>query len=484
MSKFTSEFKVGLFVVLITTLIGGAYLWSFDGVRKDEPSFTLRLAVDSADGVYVGTSVRIAGVEVGSVENVELESGKAVLVIRVRDQYELSEDTMGELKATGLLGDYIVRLYPGVDETPLQDGAFIATRSQPGDIDTITRNIERVSDDVAAITAVLREVVEDRKNTENLEATLANMAELTGELTQMVSQNRRDVDAIVDSVRRLTESLEVYSAEIAGDVDEEMEQLKDLTADLDGAAEDIASIVSKIDSGEGTLGALVNDSQTIDTLNETIEDVQFAVKSFTGLRPEVYYTGRFYYGSQPRDTDTFFYGNPLSGAFSNTVGVKLRAHEDFWYFFEVVSYPQGTVSRREVLHEELGTVETRWIREGNFRFTFMMEKRWGPASLRLGIREDGGGVGLSLYAWQDRFRFEVDVFDFEFGSYPAVQDSGIPNIRALARIEPFRNLYFEAGMEQIALGAKYGYATGFMGLGFHFTDDDVKWVLSGLPLNF
>jgi len=45
-------------------------------------------------------------------------------------------------------------------------------------------------------------------------------------------------------------------------------------------------------------------------------------------------------------------------------------------------------------------------------------------------------------------------------------------------------VYVEAGMEQIILGAKYGYATGFVGAGFSFNDDDIKLLFATLPLNF
>ncbi len=485
MRGITTELKVGLFVLGAIALIAGAYVWSYDGVRKDEKSYTLLLDVADSGGVYPGTEVRIAGVEVGSVESIALgPRAGARLTLRVRDRYQLPVDSMGELKATGLLGDYVVRLVPGSEDELLDDGDLIATRSQPGDIDEITRNLEKVSDDVAAITAVLREVVENQDNTRHLEATLANMDGLTDELRLLATQNRGDINAIVDSVRRLSSSLEGYTADIAGDIDEEMDLLKDLTTDLDDAVGGMNSIVDKIDAGEGTLGALVNDSTTIDNLNETIEEVQFAVNSFTRLRPEVYYHGRFFFGSQPDNTDIFFAGNPVAGSFSNTVGIRLRAHEDFWYIFEINDYPNGKVNRRQTYHEELGTVETRWIQEGVYRFTFQLSKRWGPMSFRLGIKESGGGIGATFWAWRDRLQVQVDAFDFFYGSYPSVGDSGIPNLRALVRVEPVRNVYFEGGMEQIVLGAKYGYATGFIGLGFHFTDDDIKWVLNGLPLSF
>jgi phospholipid/cholesterol/gamma-HCH transport system substrate-binding protein len=484
MKSWTSEFKVGIFVIFALVLMGGSYIWSYDGVREDEVSFTARMIVPSADGLYPGSQVRLAGVQIGAIEEVNLVGGEAELVLRIRDAYALPQDSEAELGAQGLLGDYFVRVYPGSDDELLPEGGLLVTRRDPGDIDTITRNLELISEDISAITTVLREVVEDRNNREHVEATLANVDALSGELRLIAEQNRGEINAIVDSVRRLTESLEGYTDDIAADVDDEMDRLKDLTDNLNDAATDLTSITGKIDRGEGTIGALINERETVDALNQTLDDVGNVVRSFSGLRPEVYYNGRFYMGTQPRDTDTFYYGNPLAWSAANTVGVRFRAHEDFWYVFEINDHPQGVISQREVLRESTGTVESRWTRDAKFRFTFQMEKRWGNFSFRLGIKENGGGIGVTAYTLKDRLRFELDVFDFFFGSYPALQSAGIPNTRLQVRYQPVKNLYIDAGAEQIILGARHGFFTGYVGLGFTFTDDDIRWILQGLPLSF
>lgn len=481
MHSLTTEFKVGLFVVVAIAIVVGSYVWSFDGVRADEASYTVEMTVGSADGLNLGADVRIAGVDVGSVERVDIEGGRALLTLRIRDAYKLPADSEGALKASGLLGDYFVRLYPGISDEVMPPGGRLRTMADPGDIDEITRNFETISKDLAAITGILREMAEDRNNRDHIESTLANVDALSLELKMMAMQNRGDIDAIVDSVRRLTEALEGYTADIAGDVDEEMDKLMDLTDDLDVSAENMASITGKIDRGEGTIGALVNDDETIALVNETVENVNDAVGSFFGLRPEFYYLGRFYMGSQPADTNLFPTGNELAWSSASTIGFRLRAREDFWYTFEIVDHPQDKVSEREIYREETGSFDRRFVRENGVKFSFQVEKRWGPASFRLGVKEDGGGLGVSFYALRDRLTFHADVFNFSLGAYPAISELGIPNTRAWVRFEPTRNLYIEGGFEQIILGAKHGFATGFLGVGFYFRDDNIRSLLPIIP---
>lgn len=484
MSKWTTEFKVGLFVLVAMVLVVLGWAWSVDGVRPDEQSYRLYMNVGTSDGLWEGSQVRLAGVEIGSVDAISIEGGHAELTLKIRSAYQLATDSDAELKASGLLGDLFVRVYPGTADAMLADGDRIRTRSEPADIDKITKNLERISDDIAAVTKVLRQVAENDANRQHVESTLANADQLTELLREIAAGNKQDIAAIVQSVRRLSEALEGHVDDIGTNVNEEVDKLQELTDQLNVAASDMTSITGKIDRGEGTIGALVNDDQTIDALNDTIHEVKRAVKSFTGIRPEVYYTGRFYMGTEPKDTETFYYGNPLAWSGSNTIGLRLRTHEDFWYTFEINDYPQGVINQKEVLRENTGVVTTKWVREAKYRFTFQMEKRWGPVSVRLGVKEGGGGVGATFYALRDRLQTQVDVFDFFFGSYPALESRGIPNVRVGVRGEPWKNMYVEAGAEQIILGAKYGFFTGYVGLGFRFTDDDIKWLLGSLPLNF
>lgn len=56
-------------------------------------------------------------------------------------------------------------------------------------------------------------------------------------------------------------------------VDKAMEQMASLSAKLD-------SIASKIDAGEGSAGALVNDKKYIESINTTLQELQDLIKDF------------------------------------------------------------------------------------------------------------------------------------------------------------------------------------------------------------
>ncbi|MCB9668068.1 MAG: MCE family protein [Alphaproteobacteria bacterium] len=487
----TNELKVGCLTLSVFALLLVGGLSTLDGLWPGEPFYTVDLVAPNANGLYKGTKVKLAGVEIGAVETIAVEGNRARMKLKLREPYKLPTDSRGELKASGLLGEYFIQVDLGDEPSIIPDGGVLEFGEEPGDIDKVIKQFEGISEDVKAITKELRELAENDDNTKHIEATLANVDALSYELRLLAEQNRRDIDAIVDSVKNLTKTLEDFSVEAASDIDVEMDKLHDATDKLDSALGDVQSITGKIDDGQGTIGALINDDTTIDALNETIENANAVIESFSGLRARVYYTGRLYFGSQPNDP-AFFYGNPLAPNLqgglgysgSNTIGIQLLPQEDFWWIFEINDYPQGRLTSTQHYFPDQGYAYTEWTREANYRFTFQMEKRWYDFSFRLGVKENGGGLGMTYYTANDRLMLSGDLFDFTFGSYPAIESSGLPNLRLAARWQPNPNLYLETGAEQVLLGAKYGYFTGYLGGGFRFDDDEIKLLLATLPLGF
>lgn len=505
--RISNEFRVGLFVLATSAVIVAAYFWTFDGLFRGPGTYGLELTAPRADGLSEGTAVKLAGVKVGSVGDISVEGGQASIELIIDDRYQLPIDSTAELKATGLLGDYFVMLELGDDEqATLGDGDQIRYGESPGDIDNITRQVENISEDVKAITGVIRALVEDRQNQDNVTSTLQNTEELTAELARISTENRRDIRAIVESIKRLTRSLEGVASDAGEDLDEEFDKIKDATDTLQQTLDNLESVTGKVDRGEGTVGALINERETVDALNETIENANEVIEGFSGLQADVFNWNRAYLGTQPSRSPG---GGPLSEEEArrlfppdgrnryhlisgHAIGVHLRSQEDFWYTFELIAHPIGniTVDEFQVAGEDLGgeaLFYREWRVRQTFRYSFLINKRWKDWAFRIGVRENSGGAGFTYFAADDRVQINGDIFDFTYGGYPAaVNDPGLlgVNTRVWVRYEPIEGMFLEAGTENILPGIRYGYATTFVGAGLHFTDNDIKLLLATLPVGF
>ncbi len=493
MAGWSNEFKVGL-LGIVATVLGGVLVTRIDDRPPgDRSGYTLYAYLDSAEGVYPATQVQVAGVSVGSVRKVVLEDDQALVTIDVTSGAQLPLDSVGELRLEGVLGDKVFRIVPGVSEDLMTDGDVLETRTVGPDVDDLTAKISKITEDVAAITTVLRTYVEDEGTKEALEATVENVRQLTEQIMELTSANRAQVDTIARNLSDTSQTLNEVVNRTADSIQAELAAIEEATRKLDSALASVESIAAKVDNGDGTLGRLVNDDETISEIDATITQLQEALGSatsaideingvvtdVTGLQMQVRYNAQLFLGSQPRQGD-FPEGNPIHGGMRHTLGIKIVPGNDFrYYLVEVVDHPLGVITAEDHAMPDLGTTYREYVRTSGLRFSFQVAHRWRNTAVRFGLKESSGGVGVDQYLWEDKLKLSADLYDSKFGSWPVLDNS--PNVSFGVRLEPIEHLWVQAGLENVYFSARYGYVTGYLGAGFHFYDDDLKWVLAALP---
>jgi phospholipid/cholesterol/gamma-HCH transport system substrate-binding protein len=82
---------------------------------------------DNADGINVGTDVRLAGIKVGTVvgQSLNAENYQAKIEMALDPKVGLAEDTSAKIASDGLLGARFVVLEPGGAEAKLANGSVI-----------------------------------------------------------------------------------------------------------------------------------------------------------------------------------------------------------------------------------------------------------------------------------------------------------------------------------------------------------------------
>lgn len=106
------------------------------------PGYALTGTFRSAEGVRVGTEVRLAGVKVGQVTRMDLDpaSFQALVEIRVEDRLRLPADSTLAVASEGLLGGVFLEVLPGGLPFDLEAGeAFQDTQSAVGLIQLLLR---------------------------------------------------------------------------------------------------------------------------------------------------------------------------------------------------------------------------------------------------------------------------------------------------------------------------------------------------------
>lgn len=122
-----SEIIVGAVVVAAAVGFFAYAAIGSGGLGAGGGDYELTAAFRSAEGVSVGTEVRLAGVRVGTVTDMTLdaETFRAVTTFTLRDDIALPDDSSAVIASEGLLGGTYVELLPGGSPFVLESGDVI-----------------------------------------------------------------------------------------------------------------------------------------------------------------------------------------------------------------------------------------------------------------------------------------------------------------------------------------------------------------------
>ena len=157
MRGLSTELKVGFFAVFImfiltfmTFKVGG-----LDWLKKE--GFCVYVYFRDIAGLDEKTKVKIAGVDAGVIEKIELKEGVAKLTVRIRKDMVLYSDAVASIKATGLLGDKYLDIKIGDRLPQLKNGDSIRNVIELIDIDDMLRKLSKVSENISTLAISMNE---------------------------------------------------------------------------------------------------------------------------------------------------------------------------------------------------------------------------------------------------------------------------------------------------------------------------------------
>lgn len=110
-------------VVLLVAGVFLAFAYSSADLRP-VAGYKITARFNAVDGLTVGSDVRVGGVKIGSVvgQSIDLETYQAVIVMSIRPDIGLPEDSVAMVSSEGLLGGKYIRIDPGASEKHLTGG--------------------------------------------------------------------------------------------------------------------------------------------------------------------------------------------------------------------------------------------------------------------------------------------------------------------------------------------------------------------------
>lgn len=177
---------------------------------------------NQAQGLAEGSVVSMAGLPIGNVESITIAEKRNVVVakVSVQSQYlsRITNESELDVRTQGALGDKYIYVSPALSGEPIAEGSTLISSPKPDFLDMISSQTNQVGTSAADLLKELNVLLKEMNTNQRMSRLMENLA------------------ATTQNVNRITSDKEFREAVVA-----------------------LSSVLKKIDNGEGTLGALVND---------------------------------------------------------------------------------------------------------------------------------------------------------------------------------------------------------------------------------
>jgi phospholipid/cholesterol/gamma-HCH transport system substrate-binding protein len=330
------EVKVGLFVILGLGLAMLAIFIIGSSRRLWEARVTYRTAFQDVAGLKPGAPVRMGGLDIGEVKRVghdgDVEDSRIFVTMSVvkKEAQRIRADTVAHVAGKGLLGDKMIELSVGSPDLPHVAEGSLLPSEEPTDVFSAANKVAEAT--VKAIERIepLAQQLGDPKFAEDIRGSASDLHSILGavargdgtihrlfydpaeadqirEALANVNQTSARLNATLANVQDLTDHLRqgpgiahalVYDGEIsqnaAGAVHELHEDLRAIRegnglahallygddpsqhvmANLNAMSDDLRTIVGNLKQGKGTLGALLVDPTVYEDIKSAVGNVE------------------------------------------------------------------------------------------------------------------------------------------------------------------------------------------------------------------
>ena len=512
MNRSLTELKVGLFVLASLGAIVYMLFFLSPEIFNGSDSSIYFTEVNDASGIVMKTHVRTNGVIVGKVKNVKLLSDRTRLDLEVDSEVRVPKGSVVAIKGKGLLGDVFIEIVRATDNGDyIESGQFIPPDEnqvnisdlmalagkigkQVSEVTTVLsthlgggrgeRNFKEVVENIVEISRLAKEVME--KNAEDISKTVGNLEGFSSSLKRIVSDREKSFATIVQNTKAVTEDLAVISARLSafakdnlGNGDDSLSKMvrsvEKSIENVESISDDIKQVAAKIDSGQGTLGKLINDDKPIKEVEKALTEIREVLSPARKLQVIVDYHGEL------RD----------SGITQHYFNTFLRTRPDKFFILgvtdvrETTKKIERTTSTNSISQasDAVSTKKDETIFESEvvseaIKFNVQFGKRWGDLQLRFGLFETTGGVASDLFFFKDHLKVSFEAFNWNEKNIVR----SVAQFKASLRFNFYKHLYVVGGFNDLS---KYREGTreysfpesAFIGAGLHFKDNDLKAVL-------
>jgi phospholipid/cholesterol/gamma-HCH transport system substrate-binding protein len=291
MDNFTPAFKARLGIFIAVGLAIFVIIIFFIGKQQNlfNPVFKVTTSFQNVSGLLVGNNVRYAGINVGIVDNIAIINDSTVqvnMLIRRNVQQFIRADSQAGIGSDGIIGDRVLIITQGSFNAQIvQDGQHLLSK-EPVETDDIIASFQTTAASVEIITNELAEIMINVNRGEGTIGRMISDPVIAENIAQTIENFKKSSEDFDETIEATKENVFVF-----------MEKLQETAAKTEIASQELGEIMIKINRGEGTIGALINDTTMAGNLNQTIinlmQSSQGLDENMQALQQNFFFRGYF-----------------------------------------------------------------------------------------------------------------------------------------------------------------------------------------------
>jgi phospholipid/cholesterol/gamma-HCH transport system substrate-binding protein len=255
---FSAEKKVGFFFIL-ALLIFAVMMELGEKWNPFEKKIMYKTYLSTITGLKIGDSVRLAGVDVGKIDEIKVLENKVEINFEVKKGTRIKTDSVASIRMSSLLGGQFLGLSFGSLQAPLLPPGGVVKGKE-------TANIDVIVDNVGDLTKDAKVLIKDLNKNQN---------EVMGKISAVLDENRANLRSTIASMNSITTKFDKGEGSLAMLLND-----KRLYNNTNEVTANLKSITGKINRGEGTIGKLVND-------DAFYKDAKVAMKDFKDIAGKI-----------------------------------------------------------------------------------------------------------------------------------------------------------------------------------------------------
>jgi len=245
---------------------------------------------EKVNGLQTSNPVILNGYKIGQVKSIEMsktQRGRLTVEMLIYEDVDIPKDSKAVLRSADLLGSMQVQIQLGRSIELAQTGDTLTPDIEADLVDEVNAQIAPIKRKaeglISSVDSVIR-VIEAILNTDSqqnliesftgINNAIASLQRTAFQVDTLVREERQKISAIFANVQNLTEVLSKNGDQL-DNIIKNFSQISDTLAkaniaqtivNANAALADVSKVVEKINSGEGSLGMLINNPEMYNRL--------------------------------------------------------------------------------------------------------------------------------------------------------------------------------------------------------------------------